>query len=178
MTHVMLDLETFGNGSDALIVSIGACKFDPCGSGVTDSFHVAIDPVSAQAIGLKIDAGTVMWWLHADRAPAREALLANEMVDIGSALSGFAEWFGGTSMPVWGNGATFDNVILRHAFQRYGLPCPWHFGHDRCYRTMKNLAPHVLIERTGTHHDALDDAVSQALHLQVIGKYLELEYMG
>ena len=29
MTHIMLDIETFGTGPDAVITHIGAVKFDP-----------------------------------------------------------------------------------------------------------------------------------------------------
>jgi hypothetical protein len=39
---------------------------------------------------------------------------------------------------------------------------------------MKNLDPHLKLERAGTHHDALDDAVHQALHLQKISKNLDI----
>lgn len=167
-THIMLDLETFGTGGDAAVVSIGAVKFDPLIDGVLDSFHVVICPESAQAHGLKIDASTMLWWLSDDRRPAVQALLGHERHDLATALHGFAMWFGADSLPVWGNGATFDNVILRNAFRAASLPCPWKFWDDRCYRTLKNMAPDVKLQRLGTHHDALDDAHSQALHLQQI----------
>jgi len=172
--HTMLDLETLGNGHDAVIVSIGACKFDPTGEGIVDSFHVAIDPADAQRHGLRIDASTVMWWLNADRAGAREALLSHEMIDLPSALVGFAGWMNEAG-PVWGNGATFDNVILRNAYTATGQRCPWAFYQDRCYRTVKNLAPSIPLVREGTHHDALDDAVSQARHLQAIVRHIGVE---
>ena len=32
------------------------------------------------------------------------------------------------------------------------------------YRTLKNLLPYIEMERVGEHHNALDDAKSQALH--------------
>lgn len=70
---------------------------------------------------------------------------------------------------VWGNGAAFDNVILRRAYERTSresMKAPWPHWNDRCYRTIKGLYGHqVKIERTGTHHHALDDAASQARHL-------------
>lgn len=66
---------------------------------------------------------------------------------------------------VWGNGASFDNVILRGAYARNSTPAPWAWWNDRCYRTIKALHREVPMERLGTHHNALDDAISQALHL-------------
>lgn len=41
---------------------------------------------------------------------------------------------------------------------------PWPHWNDRCYRTLKAMRPDVKMERTGTHHNAVDDATSQARH--------------
>jgi hypothetical protein len=40
---------------------------------------------------------------------------------------------------VWGNGATFDNVILRASYERELIPCLWHFWNDRDVRTIVEL---------------------------------------
>lgn len=168
-THIMLDLETFSSKANALIVTIGAVKFDPSlpADQEFDNFHVAIDPVSAQQYSLHIDARTIRWWLDPDRDAARTALLSHQTVDLATALEGFAAWFGPESLPVWGNGATFDNVILRNAYAVVGLECPWNFRHDRCHRTIKNLAPEIGIEfLPGEYqHDALGDARAQTRQL-------------
>ena len=68
---------------------------------------------------------------------------------------------------LWGNGASFDNAILSTAYELCELETvqPWRFYNDRCYRTVKSLYPEVAMVRTGTYHNALDDAESQALHL-------------
>jgi exodeoxyribonuclease VIII len=71
----------------------------------------------------------------------------------------------GEDVKIWGNGASFDNVILANAYRRNDLNIPWKYYNDRCYRTMKSLAPHIKMEREGTHHNALSDAISQANHL-------------
>lgn len=168
----MLDLETLGNGNEAVILSIGAVKFT--NKELLDRFHVAIDPETCQAFGLKVDASTVMWWLDGDRQSAREALLEHTQIDLASALRGFAEWVGNESTPIWGNGSTFDNVILRNAYQACGMEYPIKFWHDWCYRTVKNLVPAISIDRSeGIHHDALADAENQARHLQAL-----LEHLG
>lgn len=66
---------------------------------------------------------------------------------------------------VWGNGAAFDNVILASAYRRVTAGTPWQYWNDRCYRTVKALHPDVPMQRTGDHHNALDDAISQAHQL-------------
>ena len=173
--HIMVDLETWGTGSDALVVSIGACRFNPMGGAIEDRFYVAIDPESAKQAGLTLTTDTLLWWMAKERSEARETWLAQNRVDIWTALQGFADWATSNEFNlVWGNGATFDNVILRNAFEKAAVPCPWKFWQDACYRTLKGLAPAIKIERSGTHHDALDDAVDQAVHMQAVVAHLGL----
>ena len=169
-THVMNDIETLGTGDNALITSIGAVKFNA--NGITDGFHIGIDPADAQEIGLKLDARTVIWWFDEERADARRALLALERHPLAVALQRYREWYGDESLPTWGNGATFDNVIMRNAFRAAGHLEPWDFRYDRCYRTVKSLPGAPAMVRSGVHHDALDDARSQALHLIDIVNHL------
>lgn len=164
--HVMLDLETWGVGNKAAIVSIGACKFNA--TDILDSFHAAVDPVSCQAYGLEIDAETILWWFDPERDEARRNWLAQERVGLESALLGFQMWCGQNVLAIWGNGSTFDNIILRSAYAAVGLEYPVRFWQDQCYRTMKYQAPEVEMVREGVHHNALDDAISQAKHLQAI----------
>ena len=129
--HIMVDLETWGNGPKAIPVSIGACRFDPMGGEIEDRFHVAIDPASAKAAGLEISTDTLLWWLAKERGEARDAWLDHERIDLYSALSGFAQWATSDELNnVWGNGATFDNVILRSAFEAVGMAPPWKFWPD------------------------------------------------
>lgn len=168
--HVMLDLETLGTGNDAVILSIGAVKFTA--DEITDRFHVAIDPVSCEQLGLKIDAATVLWWLGDDRAEARKSLAEHQKIDLPSALIGFTNWFNGAAA-IWGNGSTFDNVILRSAYKACHYDYPVRFWADLCYRSVKNLVPEVeLGTRVGIHHNAVDDAETQARHLQAIIAHL------
>lgn len=170
--HIMLDLETLGTGNNAMIISIGAVRFNE--TEILDNFHVGIEPASCAPFDLKIEGDTVKWWLHPDREPARDAWMALEKVDVTSALLGFGVWATAQGEPVvWGNGSTFDNVKLRHACQVVGIDYPTPFYKDACYRTVKNMAPFITLERIGTHHDAVDDARSQAVHLQRILAYFK-----
>lgn len=173
--NVMVDLETLGNNSFAAILSIGAVKFDPFGDpekdDAYDTFHVYVDPASCVMHGLSMDTSTVMWWLEQSDA-ARKDQTGAKRVSLPEALAAFSTWFGSESMPVWGNGATFDNVILGNAYKACGMEPPWKFWDDKCYRTVKGLVPDVKLERLGTHHNAMHDAMSQARHLQFVFKRL------
>lgn len=56
-------------------------------------------------------------------------------------------------------------IVAIGACTRNGTSAPWAWRNDRCYRTIKALNRGVPMERLGAHHNALDDAISQALHL-------------
>lgn len=107
---------------------------------------------------------------------ARKALdgQGEQLID---ALRDFSMWVMNHSIygkpSVWGNGAGFDNVLVSSAYEAIKVPKPWGFSQDRCYRTMKNEFPQVTMEREGTHHDALSDAVSQAKHLIAIWEHID-----
>jgi hypothetical protein len=161
----MLDLETLGTTPGSVIVSIGAVHFHR--NGVCCRFYEQINAKSCTDVGLKIDASTVMWWME-QSDEARKALMGRT-IHIAAALQLFTNWLDGLEsspdLEIWGNGANFDNVLLAAAYDACGLPRPWKHYQDRCDRTLKCLHPEIKIERSGTHHNALDDARCQAEHL-------------
>lgn len=164
--NVMLDLETMGNGPAAAIVAIGAVAFDLEAGELGPSYYNRVDLASSVACGGVMDASTVKWWLNQGDA-ARLEIARYDGMNIALALQSFAAWMNEcTPDPeVWGNGASFDNVILRGAYERNGTPAPWKWWNDRCYRTVKAMRRDVPMERLGTHHNAMADAISQARHL-------------
>lgn len=164
--HIMVDLETMGTRPDAPIIAIGAVMFNA--DGIVKEFYCTVSLDSAVRSGAMIDPNTVMWWLRQDKA-AQDALSDTQDIAVGleTALRDFMQFVcycGDSLQGVWGNGASFDNVLLHEAGKRCGVPM-WEFWKDRCYRTVKNMYPDVGLKRVGTHHNALDDAKSQALHL-------------
>ncbi len=170
---IMVDLETMGTGPDAAIIAIGAVAFNE--DKLSDSeFYEVVDLQSSVDVGLKIDPSTVLWWMK-QSDDARQALFRAGSSDLYSVLYRFANWIedvtSGTAKKdrrVWGNGATFDNMILRTAFNLTEEPLRWEYYGDLCYRTLKKLYPSVKLIRTGTHHNALDDAKSQADHAMAL----------
>ena len=161
MINVMVDLETLGKNSHSVIISIGAVEFDTMHQKLGRVFHMVVDAQSCVDAGLEIDASTVMWWLQQSQE-AREVFKAKGE-PLTEVLRQFAAWYP-KGAPLWGNGATFDNVILSNAYDATDLKQPWSYTKDRCYRTLKNLMPTVKQENVGVAHNALDDARYQALH--------------
>lgn len=163
--NVMLDLETLGNKPNSVILAIGACFF--AGGKIHDEFYIRINAESCERHGLRMDASTVLWWLQQNEAARAEVCKPSE-VTLREGLEEFAEWIGTQRPKVWGNGSDFDNVILKNAYDHTRLDVPWNFWDNRCYRTVKNLNYKIPFEKTGTAHNALDDAKGQALHLMRI----------
>ncbi len=170
MQNIMLDLETMGNSPTAAIVAIGAVAFDLDNHVIGKTWYSRVNLESAMQHGGTIDASTVTWWLQ-QSDDARGEIAQTCPISLPGALRNLSIWFDentSTDVAVWGNGASFDNVILRGAYQRCGFPTPWSWWNDRCYRTVKAQHPSVPMERIGTHHNALADACSQARHLMAI----------
>ena len=170
---IMVDLETLGLNNNAVIIAIGAVAFNAEGL-CKDTFYKVVDPTSCTDIGMQIDASTVMWWMRQSDA-ARKAF-DRPGARIEDALNHFAEWIhvAGPEPLVWGNGATFDNIILGNAYASAGIKKPWGNFNDRCYRTLKGMYPTIKAAKTGTAHNALDDARNQALHAIALLKHAKV----
>lgn len=158
---VMLDIETMGTGQDAAIVTIGAVKFDRHGIG--DEFYVAVDLEDASKRGGTMSASTVIWWMQQSEI-ARKHIYSGDRENILNALLKLSMFMDGCG-DVWACGSGFDNAIIRSAYDRAGIECPFPFWKDRCYRTIRSMHPDIECVRIGTHHNALDDARTQAEHL-------------
>ena len=164
MINVMIDLETYSTRSNAAIASIGAVKFE--GDEIVDKFYCTVDAGSCKAAGLHFEKATLEWWSKQSKE-ARDALIKNTL-PLEASLIAFTDWYGKKSLPTWGNGAGFDNVIMDNAYRAVNMVRPWLPWEDRCYRTMKNLVNIPIDKRDGVYHNALDDALTQAKHLMKI----------
>lgn len=170
MNDIMIDLETMGTSPSAAIVAVGAVGFDLKTGELGAVFYHVVDLASSMGEGGVVDAPTVLWWLKQSDDARRALTNADEVLPIEEVLMEFDDYIqtftdGADKVRIWGNGASFDNVILSTAYARLHMQQPWMFWNDRCYRTVKNLFPDIKPEHSGVAHHALDDAKAQALHL-------------
>ncbi|EPV3414613.1 3'-5' exoribonuclease domain-containing protein, partial [Escherichia coli] len=118
--HLMIDLETMGKNPDAPIISIGAIFFDPQTGDMGPEFSKTIDLETAGGV---IDRDTIKWWLKQSRE-AQSAIMTDE-IPLDDALLQLREFIDENSgeffVQVWGNGANFDNTILRRSYERQGI---------------------------------------------------------
>ena len=225
MTHIMLDLETWGKVPGSDIRSIGACVFDPVAGlvysneshqhGNTETFYVATDnpiiyetPWTPPQGGSEIkpwrytykltrDPETVQWWN--DQTPEAQAAFANP-VDLRQALVKFGKWLisfdretsditdypwfqtnhqmpKSPNVKIWANDPHFDVSILDAVFRAVQLPTPWHYRSPRSMRTIVEAAGMTSADYSnyGTAHNALDDAIAQAMTVCEAYKRLGLQ---
>lgn len=175
--HLMIDLETMGKNPDAPIISIGAIFFDPQTGDMGPEFSKTIDLETAGGV---IDRDTIKWWLKQSRE-AQSAIMTDE-IPLDDALLQLREFIDENSgeffVQVWGNGANFDNTILRRSYERQGIPCPWRYYNDRDIRTIVELGKAIdfdartAIPFEGERHNALDDARYQAKYVSAIWQKL------
>lgn len=181
--HVMVDLETMGKKHNAPIVAIGAVVFDPATGSIGESFYKVVCLESSVNWGAVIDPSTVIWWLK-QSSEARSAIVNDDAIPLLDALLQFREFVsdnvagGSKKAQVWGNGASFDNSILRSSYDCIAEDYPWEYWNDRDVRTMVELGhainyePQKAIPLEGERHNALADAIHQARYVSAIWQRL------
>ena len=171
---LMIDNETLGMRPHSVVLSIGAVKFNRHDTGMGEKFYAVLDIEEQIARGRTVSQDALEWWKKqskearvvldtTDRRPVKEVLdeLYDFIFDMDYAAGG---------MRVWGKGSDFDNPQIVSLFDMYGFELPWDFRKNRCFRTIADEFGHLCDKpkRTGTYHNALDDAITQADHCQKI----------
>ena len=161
--HIMVDLETLGLNSNAVIVSAGLVAFDRDTFKELGTLEVGFDLNQQIKTGGIIDGDTIEFHFKQEydsiqRMANREVLPVKDAID---KISAFVNEHKAEAL--WGNGATFDNVILRNLYTRFLRVFPLPFWADRDLRTavdMGNVDTRE-IPFVGIQHYSLDDALHQ-----------------
>ena len=175
-TQSKFELST-GNTYPAIAMPWGMNFWTPQTGDMGPEFSKTIDLETAGGV---IDRDTIKWWLKQSRE-AQSAIMTDE-IPLDDALLQLREFIDENSgeffVQVWGNGANFDNTILRRSYERQGIPCPWRYYNDRDVRTIVELGKAIdfdartAIPFEGERHNALDDARYQAKYVSVIWQKL------
>ncbi len=164
----MIDLETYSTKPNAIILTIGAIKFDNSDTIDSlenmDTFYRRIDILSCSNLDMNIEKETEIWWSEQPYAVKYEALINPDRVSLKSALIDLINWIGNTKY-IWSQGTDFDIVILKNAFDKCKLPVPWKFWNVRDSRTIISLC-NKKITKNNQHHHALYDCYNQICALK------------
>ena len=191
-TDAVIDLETYGTRPDAPIKAIGIYLFNAVtgdqGELLDDTVITKVDNTferiqRAGGLNLRVDligtpkgltgtldVATFEWWLK-QTPEAQQALLEIPnfpLLDVMITVASFLR-VNSHITRFWGNGPSFDNVLLRSAFERVGIAYPLSFRTDRCVRTIVDIAatitsedPFANVPAVGIKHSAFADAVREA----------------
>jgi hypothetical protein len=174
LSDVMIDLETLDVLPTATILTIGAVKFDPFGDDLNEptceKLYIKVDIDSCDAIGSTVSPSTLEWWASQSKEAQEDAFDPNNRIGIEEAISQLYKFCWGAKR-VWSHGVGFDLIILEHYFRKIGKAVPWQFWEMRDTRTLFDIG--INPERaTVTAHNALADALDQALGVQKIYRTL------
>lgn len=163
-TDVMLDLETMGKKSNAVIVSIGAVEFNMETGETGRAFYQVVDLQSCLDVGLIVNGSTIYWWLQQSDEARKRICIKGE--HIRTVLTLFGSWMQDrvAKINIWGNGARFDIGILEDAFVACGFnEMPWYFRSERDVRTLVGFAPDIKANMPfeGVEHDPIADCKHQ-----------------
>lgn len=178
MQDLSFDCETLGMEDDALILSIGAVRFDRKTGQMGPEFYRLLEIQDGQTGG-SISASTVQWWM-VQNEDARMAVFRRDLprMDLRGALLDFVQFCEGADT-FWQRGDK-DAQWVNSAYKRSGLgadKAPWEFWQLRDQRTLSVEFGHLITKAPrGTAHNALADAKAQAV--ETIAIYSVLQAVG
>lgn len=158
--HAMVDIETLDTQPTAVIASVAIIIFS-LEDGATAASSWNVNLKQQIEAGRTISASTLQWWFDRDKAVQESTFLAptKHPATVAFELDALL----GKDVLLWGNGATFDNVLIRNFCESMGQPLELKYWNDRCFRTLaatfdpkKKLQPHSCAK-----HDAMADCQNQ-----------------
>lgn len=172
----MIDIETLGRDSFSPLVSIGAIEFKPEeNKALGREFYQVVDLKEA-VIGYGIDAETLKWWMQQPEK-AREVFKEHGQ-PVQSTLIMLSQFIHqttkGDDFRVWARG-DLDFNILEQKFKLCTVDIPWKYNQKRDSRTfieeLIDFCP-CFQEENDNEHNALSDAIYEALKVMHIMSYL------
>lgn len=168
----MVDMETMAVSPNAVVLSLGAVHFNPYDSGIIDEIYFKIDLDDQDRLHREIDPNTLDWWSKQDPAIMEEAFDPKGRLPLEEAINQFHKFAWGCTA-FWSHGATFDLVIIENLYKQLNKPLPWQYWQLRDTRTLFDLG-HDPEMPQGSKHDALADAIRQAVGVQNIYRKLNI----
>ena len=180
MIDIMVDLETLDTEADAIIVSIGACFFNPLTGEIGKVFDRVIEVDDCSSKGMRMSGSTLGFWLKNPEAAGMVFGDDIQKVSLKTALQDFYSFIKYESedqvgrVRLWANDPSFDKSMITYSSRACGIEYPLAFWNTRCVRTILGLYPNTLFKqwkidnpRQG-YHQASFDAIYQAQYISHI----------
>lgn len=154
--HVMLDIETFGTKPNAAVISAAAVSFNPHTGEILSEWKGLFNP--DDQVDSHIDFGTVRWWMRQSKEASAHFLDPKKLPQSIDTLNSLNAWAGPANKDIawWGNSPSFDQIIMEHLYDSFGIKYPWSVFNFLDVRTIKFLLPDLPPKPEGTHDPLVD----------------------
>jgi len=172
--HCMIDIETLDTSPTALVLSVGACKFDPYSEDKPTEHRLWLPSLEPQLeMGRTTSESTLEWWAQQDKEILERALTEEGRVPLDDFFKDLNSYVVGADK-IWCQGPQFDMVILESMYAMAEHHWSWAYWQISDSRTLFNLMPSDPRKAVGQAdlHDASADAHFQALAVQRSFAYL------
>ena len=175
----MIDIESLDTSPNCVILTIGAVRFDPKGTGVVEKLELrpTIDE-QTEKFNRVINEDTLRWWSEQSPDALEEALGDRGRISFSECMEILYK-FCWNRRAVWSNGAGFDIVAMESAWRNLDMRIPWPYYTVRDTRTLYEIAGVSLKDKkygSKTTHKAVEDAEHQAIVVQ--DAYMKLMKLG
>ncbi len=194
---IMVDIETMATSDTAVILSIGAIRFNAFDDAplwdeekqevLCPNFYTVVHRETQK--GRTIDPSTQQWWDSPARAEAKAQIvndpnkvhLIDALDQLWDFMKGDPEQGHKKTGKGWGCAPSFDQSIIAHANEQFGINklkgtkmgLPIAFYNEMDVRTVENFVfgqKYRSEHRAGTYHNALDDCITQAIMVKEAAK--------
>jgi hypothetical protein len=174
--HAMIDIETLATSPDAVILSVGACKFDPYTSKMPYERRLWKPCLEEQFdMGRAVCDSTVDWWIKQDREIFERALTGEGRIPLKEFFGYLNKYLVGVDK-IWCQGPQFDMVILENIYTMAEHHRGWAYWQICDSRTIFNMMPvDPRKEIQQELHDAAADAYYQAMCVQKTYKHFGVQ---
>jgi hypothetical protein len=120
--HGMIDLETLSTRPDAVILTLGAIKFNPyTQDDPYDPLYFKVDVDAQTALGRHVMEDTINWWGTQPQEIQDEALGEGDRTSLEDTVKKINRW--GVGIDVWWcQGPLFDFAILQNLYAQLDKP--------------------------------------------------------
>jgi hypothetical protein len=129
-----------------------------------EHIYFRIDIDDQDKLGREVDPNTLDWWAKQDPAIMEEAFSPDNRLPLVEAIDQFHKFAWGCEA-FWSHGSVFDIVMIENVYRQLGKPVPWQYWQIRDTRTLFDLGFDPDMPKGGKH-DALQDAIRQAVGVQ------------
>lgn len=189
-TDLVIDIETGGLDANTLpILQIGMIPFNrheaelPPGL-LARGIRIGFDAeVQTRDYGRIFDPGTLAWWKQQDAAVRSEVFSGTENITkLFDVLEREIVPQMDFNFQVWAFSPTFDCAAIRSMAKAVGRAVPWIYRNERDVRTITSLLlkdaiqdpiKRICADMNLPGHDALNDCVWEAMHVQTFCHVLQ-----